>query len=168
MPFLTPNAHGALVLDVPRCPVGLARDLGARRLLGPSGLWLATTDADSRVPPGWLADQLSAGADAFVGTVALDPDDHERHPGWTHEYERHLGDDGHPHVHGANLGVRADWYERVGGFRPMDRAEDHDLVQRLATRGAHIARSTRSPVITSARHTSRVTGGVATDLAASG
>jgi hypothetical protein len=38
----------------------------------------------------------------------------------------------HPHVHGANLGVRTDLYIRAGGWRPLDTAEDHDLWKRLS------------------------------------
>src|ERR1700679_1715895 len=44
------------------------------RLPDPERLWLATTDADSVVPTGWLADQLrsaDAGWEAVVGTVAV-------------------------------------------------------------------------------------------------
>ena len=41
----------------------------------------------------------------------------------------------HGHVHGANLGVRADAYWRVGGFRPLHVGEDVDLVSRLVTPG---------------------------------
>ena len=34
----------------------------------------------------------------------------------------------HPHVHGANLGMRADAYLAAGGWNPLPTAEDHDLV----------------------------------------
>ena len=52
--------------------VGVARRAGARHLLAGGARWLAFTDADTRVAPGWLADQLALKADAVCGTVAVD------------------------------------------------------------------------------------------------
>ena len=50
-------AAGAHVVLVHERNVGHARAAGMAHALrhGPGGLWLATTDADSRVGPGWLA-----------------------------------------------------------------------------------------------------------------
>lgn len=158
---------GAEVIEGPACPVGTARDLGVRRLLGGKGLWLATTDADSRVPGAWLADHLAAACDAFVGTVDLSPVERAAHPAWVRAYENRVGTLTHEHAHGANLGLRATWYVRVGGFGSQSCGEDADLVDRLTHAGAHVVRSSLRPVLTSARHVSRVDGGVATDLAAS-
>jgi hypothetical protein len=33
----------------------------------------------------------------------------------------------HPHVHGANLGIRADAYSDAGGWNDLTVAEDHCL-----------------------------------------
>ena len=44
-------------------------------------------------------------------------------------------DGSHPHVHGANLGVRADAYLRAGGWADLRTAEDHDLWRRLLGSG---------------------------------
>jgi len=67
---------GALVVHRECGSVGLARRAGSRALLSlwpeedPARIWLATTDADSRVPQDWLAVQLEAyasGADMWAG-----------------------------------------------------------------------------------------------------
>ena len=65
----------------------------------------------------------------------------------------------HGHVHGANLGVRADTYWRVGGFRPLQVGEDVDLVDRLVSAGAPLAWDTRHAVLTSDRRDCRARGG---------
>ena len=47
----------------------------------PSAIWLATTDADTVVPPGWLRRQLGyadAGWDVVLGAVTITDSDH--HP----------------------------------------------------------------------------------------
>lgn len=161
------QAHGAEIIVGARCPVGTARDLGMRRLIGPTGLWLATTDADSVVPESWLVDQVGCGADVFVGTVALTAIDRSRHPDWARAYGSQVSGTVHTHVHGANLGMRADWYVAVGGFAPLACHEDRQLVELLAAAGAQVLRTTTCAVVTSARHSSRVEGGVASDLATS-
>ncbi|WP_287016511.1 glycosyltransferase [Gordonia sp. (in: high G+C Gram-positive bacteria)] len=126
--------------------------------------WYATTDADSEVPPDWLATHLSAaadGVDAFVGTVV--PDGWADWPSSVAELfaARYLPDDGHHHVHGANLGFRADTYRRVGGFAPRTGDEDVDIVRRLMASGARVRRSARSPVATSTRRDGRTDAGFA-------
>ena len=100
--------------------VGRARAVGASALLArhreidPAALWLATTDADSVVPPRWLEAQRmladGEGADAVAGTVVVvDWADHP--PEVPGHYHRLYGTSAtvpvHDHVHGANLGVRA-------------------------------------------------------------
>ncbi|MFI8871297.1 glycosyltransferase [Streptomyces sp. NPDC053707] len=169
-------AHGAGALVAPldaRNP-GRARAAGAAlalRTLGldPGAVWIASTDADSEVPRRWLAHQLACagqGWDAVVGTV--------RPHGWPpalsdvisrhlREYEaagRHPGrPDLHPHVHGANLGVRADAYMDCGGYPALATGEDHALVAALRTGGHRVLRTRRFPVLTSARLTARARGG---------
>jgi glycosyltransferase involved in cell wall biosynthesis len=142
--------------------VGMARAAGAEHLLNAGARWLAFTDADTIVSDNWLATQLGLGADAVCGTVAVQD--------WSAHGERHAlvrarlratyrDADGHGHVHGANLGVSAQAYLRVGGFRPLPCSEDVALVQALVSSGAAIAWSAAPRVTTSARTQSRARGG---------
>lgn len=151
--------------------VGAARAAGVEHVLArfardgvpETGIWIANTDADSRVPVGWLGLQAAAarrGAAMLLGTVRPDPAelDREIRQRW---YRGHRLGDGHPHVHGANLGVRADWYRRVGGFAPVARQEDVALVAAVAAAGGRIVRTGAGPVQTSARLSGRAPGGMA-------
>jgi glycosyltransferase involved in cell wall biosynthesis len=162
--------------------VGKARDRGARWVLADAAragvpadrVWLASTDADSRVPADWLVVQRTAaeaGVDALVGTVEIDdwtgfaP---EAVAAFTAAYDgwRERGVDAvHPHVHGANLGVRGSAYLQVGGFPPVGTSEDRELVAALQCRGPGVLRSPVSPVRTSSRRAARSRGGLGTDLA---
>ncbi len=171
------RAAGAEVLEVDLRNAGAARRLGLGRVVEESGvpldqLWLATTDADSRVPASWLADQLrwrADGWDAVAGTVAVaDWSGHddavvrrfaERYA-WT-------GPD-HPHVHGANLSLSAAAYARVGGFPPLALAEDHALVAALELHGLRVARVAAHPVVTSSRRQPRAADGFGALLASLG
>ncbi|HEY1997576.1 glycosyltransferase family A protein [Paraburkholderia sp.] len=139
--------------------VGVARAAGAQRLLAAGARWLAFTDADSRVSPGWLAAQLSLGADAVCGSICVE--DWTAHPQHVRDYfrETYMDADGHRHVHGANLGVCAHAYVRAGGFAPLACSEDVALVDQLLATGARIAWSAAPRVVTSARHASRARGG---------
>jgi len=150
---------------------GAARGVGAaelhRRLPArdPSAVWLATTDADTRVPPDWLARQIAvarAGADAVAGVVEID--DWRGQPAGVRRafvagYGAGVLGPVHTHVHGANLGVRADALMRAGGMPAVALAEDHALVDRLVASGAVIARPTSLRVRTSARREGRAAGG---------
>ena len=156
--------------------VGHARALAAEAALarhrGPHNrVWLANTDADCIVPESWLIDQLSLaaqGVDAFAGTV--DVDTFEEHDPRVEERFRAsylLCPDGtHPHVHGANIGVRADVYSWAGGWRNLQTAEDHDLWNRLGALGATRVSTHRIRVITSGRKIGRAPHGFAGALAA--
>lgn len=148
-----------------RC-VGAARGIGAARALArsqhaPDRVWLANTDADSRVPVDWLTalcDAADAGYDAVLGTVRPDlglPDSVEAE--W---YRRHDIAEGHPHVHGANFSVRADNYHAVGGWSPLPSGEDDDLATRLVNASASsVLRTARHPVTTSTRTDGRAPRG---------
>ena len=70
-----------------------------------------------------------------------------------------------PHVHCANLAVRLDALDGVGGFGHQRRAEDIDLWQRLRRAGFSVRADSTSVVTTSARLDGRVSGGFATALA---
>jgi glycosyltransferase involved in cell wall biosynthesis len=165
-------AAGVRVLPLAAGSVGLARAAGLRdvvarhRTVPREQLWLATTDADSRVPPHWLTGHLDLadrGADLVVGTVEVD--DWSAHPPYVEALWRAGYDprDGHGHVHGANVGVRADAYLEVGGFASLDRDEDVALVAALGHR--RVVRTGGVPVVTSARARSRASGGFADHLA---
>lgn len=148
-----------------RC-VGAARRGGvAYALAGASHrfehVWIASTDADSRVPSDWLVGIYrfaEAGYHAVLGTVTLDgglPAEVERQ--W---FVRHTLSDGHLHVHGANMSFRADVYCAVGGWPPLSTGEDVELVRRLTSRpGVSIVRSAAHPVITSVRRQGRAPDG---------
>lgn len=147
--------------------VGMARAVGAQHLLTAGARWLAFTDADTRVSPRWLVDQLSLQADVVCGTVGV--------TGWAahgpnanaarRHFALHYQDkDGHRHVHGANLGIAARAYQRIGGFAALACSEDQAIVDRLQLDGCCIAWSALPRVTTSARPYSRVEGGFASAL----
>ena len=64
------------------------------------------------------------------------------------------------HVHGANLGVRADAYLRAGGFPDRPAHEDVDLVAALVASGARVVATDACDVLTSGRLVGRAPGGV--------
>ncbi|MEK6346696.1 MAG: glycosyltransferase [Burkholderia sp.] len=148
-----------VTLSVDARNVGVARAAGAEHLLRLGARWLAFTDADSRVAPDWLVAQLALGADAVCGTVAVT--DWRGHPAHVREHWRrtYRDEDGHRHVHGANLGVSARAYRRAGGFPALACHEDVMLVDLLAATGASIAWSAAPRVVTSARRDARARGG---------
>ena len=116
------------MLDIGARSVGAARAAGVAEVLRrtgplhPASVWLATTDADTLVPPCWLTRQLryaEGGWDAVVGTVTVT--DWRQYPAAVPPLfqERYrTGGATHPHVHGANLGFSAAAYLAAGGWRP--------------------------------------------------
>jgi glycosyltransferase involved in cell wall biosynthesis len=144
--------------------VGAARAHGARFALraGAGGVWLASTDADSVVPSHWLAAQLRharRGAGAVVGTVRV-TNWTAYPPGMRRAYERRYhSHEGHRHTHGANLGMWADGYVSVGGFRDRRSGEDVELVRRLAAAGEAVVWAADVSVVTSARRVGRAPKG---------
>ncbi|TFD23053.1 glycosyltransferase family 2 protein [Cryobacterium sp. TMS1-13-1] len=125
-------------------------------------IWIASTDADSAVPPNWLITQLAFarnGVDLVLGTVQ--PDDELAAHELVHWESLHRIGEGHPHVHGANLGVRADRYLAAGEFAPVDRDEDRLLVAALRELGVAEARTALIPVLTSGRRVGRAPAGFA-------
>lgn len=145
-----------------------ARNVGAARAAGidpadlAPGTWLAHTDADTLVDPGWLRAQIAhadAGADAVIGTVGV-IDWGRRPAGLDRLHAAGYRDrPGHRHVHGANLGVRGSAYAAAGGFRPLAVGEDVDLVRRLHLAGARLEWAADCRVRTSARVSRRTGGG---------
>jgi GT2 family glycosyltransferase len=150
--------------------VGAARRQGALRALAVSveadRLWLANTDADSTVPADWLTSMVAAantGAGMVLGTVLPGADlPRALRASWLAQHQLR---DGHPHVHGANLGIRADTYLALGGWREdLASDEDIDLAARAASAGVPILRTAQIPVITSARMTGQAPGGFSSYL----
>lgn len=156
------------LVDLDDGSVGAARAAGVRDALERSTTdldrtWLAGTDADSVVPENWILEQVrlaDAGTDVVVGTVRPDPADltPTQHAAW-----RATRVPGRPngHVHGANLGVRADAYLRAGGFPERPAHEDVDLVAALVASGARVVASDSCDVLTSGRLAGRAPGGYA-------
>ena len=154
--------HGVCTLDVCARNVGRARAAGAQWLLDEGARWLAFTDADTIVSPQWLVHQLALGADAVCGSIGIDDwSPHAEHDALirTHFARTYTDADGHRHIHGANLGVSAEAYRRVGGFAPLACSEDVALVAALEQAGARIAWSAAPRVATSARKDARARGG---------
>jgi glycosyltransferase involved in cell wall biosynthesis len=158
--------HGATVTHLQAHNVGMARAQGARMLLDHGARWLAFTDADSTVWPDWLVAQLSIGADAVCGTVAVH--DWSPHPPTVaaHFAQAYQDRDGHRHIHGANFGISATAYEQVGGFSALACHEDVALVEALLASGRQIAWSAQPRVTTSARIASHARGGFGDTLRA--
>lgn len=151
--------------------VGAARAAGVRHVLAtapylPDRIWLANTDADSSVPPHWLSRGLAEarhGADLLLGTVIPHGVTGPLAQAWS---ACHESGDGHAHVHGANLGIRASTYLAAGGFPSVPTGEDVALVDRVGTRTtARIARVGSIAVRTSGRSDGRSPDGFASYLA---
>lgn len=159
------RACGARVISVQASSVGAARAAGMTEVLrltaaaDPATVWLATTDADTVVPPGWLRRQLAwagQGWDVVLGTVTVtDWSEHPPQVPMAFEARYESGGRPHPHVHGANLGIRASAYLAAGGFTPLRTAEDHALVVAAARTGCSVLRASDTPVQTSARRQAR-------------
>ena len=149
--------------------VGAARRAGMQAVLdrqgarGMDGLWLASTDADSAVPPDWLRAQLAhaaGGAQVVVGTIIV-TDWQERSPAVRDQAIAAYNANHHRHVHGANLSFAAAAYVAAGGFPAQTFDEDVALVQAFSTADEPIAWAVDLPVITSARRQSRAPFGFA-------
>ena len=145
---------------------GGARAAAARHALADAPDWIASTDADTVVPENWLHYQVQragAGVDAILGTV--EPDPAECPP---HVYElwqcEHTLVEGHPHIHAANMGVRASFYEHTGGFPPLECSEDEALLAALHREGARVEATDRIRAVTSGRLEGRAELGFAHHL----
>jgi cellulose synthase/poly-beta-1,6-N-acetylglucosamine synthase-like glycosyltransferase len=146
--------------------VGIARAMGCAQALTrvpPPRTWLANTDADSRVPPDWICRMVGEarkGVHVVLGTVQLD----ERASVdcrliWQ---AAHSVSEGHPHIHGANFGVRGDIYLQLGGWPPLASGEDVELARRASiTPALRVTRTAQIPVVTSTRSIGRAPNGFA-------
>ena len=154
--------------------VGAARRAGAHAALATSHpaseLWIANTDADSEVPADWLTYMIAEArrdTHLVLGTVLPGP---ELRPELRAEWlSRHQLRENHPHVHGANFGIRGDAYLALGGWRPTRSGEDVDLALRAAMAGhLRITRPASIPVVTSVRRIGRAPRGFSSYLRALG
>ncbi|MBA6118100.1 glycosyltransferase [Pseudomonas sp. NC26] len=158
--------HGVRTLAVEAGSVGMARRLGAAQMLERGARWLACTDADSQVPAHWLLSQLACTAEVVCGTVHIGCWQPWQRAALRKLYRsRYQACEGHRHIHGANLGVCARAYERVGGFQPLAAHEDVQLVKDLEASGAQIVWTARHSVATSSRRNSRAREGFGDYLA---
>jgi hypothetical protein len=154
---------------------GTARRLGAAEVLThfasrpQSDVWIANTDADSHVGVDWISHHLQLASRGFCGVAGIvsvtDIEGHDE----TAVSEFHAGyttyaDGTHPHVHGANLGIRADTYLDAGGWNDLAVAEDHCLWSRVRSRGWLTVASVGSVVFTSGRLQGRARDGFADTL----
>ena len=148
--------------------VGAARDAAVERGLEVLGhpsepsTWVACTDADTVVPSHWLLRHLvwaEQGADLVVGTV--EPVGVARAEALAAWHARHRLVEGHTHVHGANLGVRANQWRAVGGFGSLTVGEDVHLAERVRAVTDRWVATDTTRVLTSGRSCSRVEHGFA-------
>jgi hypothetical protein len=173
--------------------VGTARkmlmDAACRRLMGlgrDRGV-IASTDADTRVGPNWLAEtfaEFDAGADAVGGDIRTDRAGraslgHAARQAYlldvayrrlVDELEARVDPDPadpwprHHHHTGASLAVAAGAYASVGGLPPLPSSEDVALVAALRRAGFVLRHGPRVRVVTSARRIGRAAGGMADTL----
>ncbi len=170
------NSSSGIVVCAEAGSVGAARALAAgtalaRSPVAPARCWLANTDADCEVPPDWLLLQLHFAARGFRAIAGIiDVDHFLEHDAVVEERFRltyPIYPDGtHPHVHGANLGVRADAYLQAGGWPALATAEDHDLWRRLEAHRHPRLSEASLRVLTSGRREGRAPNGFAEALAA--
>ena len=149
---------------------------------------IASTDADTRVAPTWVATimaEVAAGADAVGGRISTEYDDedqpelrslrrvqardaayrilcarleHAIDPAPADPWPRH-----HQHF-GASLAITTRAYRRVGGLPAVRFLEDEALCQRLRRHDLALRHSPHVQVLTSARREGRVEVGLSWQL----
>jgi glycosyltransferase involved in cell wall biosynthesis len=164
-----------------------------RRAMDAAAAWLGesgnagiilSTDADSRVPPNWVARNFAAirgGADAVAGRVELDPAEaallppslpargklEDLYDALITEAEARLDPDPHDPwpchrtTIGATLAVTRAAYLQVGGMPEIPLGEDGAFIARLLEHGLRVRHATDVCVTISARLSGRAPGGVA-------
>ncbi len=158
--------------------VGWARRVGFEHALAAAGCadaLIATTDADSRVAPDWLAvlhTRLDAGHRVIAGDVHLERGVDRRVALARAErlLARHAAlpaDEAaapHPHFAGSNLAFRADTLQALGPLPTPVALEDQALWERCRALGIPVLRDAAVIVRTSARTAGRAPGGLADAL----
>ncbi len=149
--------------------VGAARQAGVRRVEAVAAgvpaerVWVANTDADTVVPADWLTRQLDLAETGFalvLGTVV--PDHRGMDPAVLEAWlDLHTLTEGHPHVHGANLGISLAALQQTGGFAPIEVGEDVALSEAVRRAGLPWVATATTQVTTSSRLVSRVEDGFA-------
>jgi len=163
------HGHGVDTIVLDARSVGVARQHGVMAALArlsdrdPAHVWLAHTDADSRVPANWLTHQSRLacdGADVVLGTVRPDFGDLTRaqEAAW---WRTHTPGVANGHVHGANLGIRASTFLTAGGFSARAVHEDVLLVDSARAHGARVVAADAAWVRTSGRQVGRAPDGYA-------
>jgi len=169
---------------------GLARKAAmdhAAELAGPQGAIL-TTDADGRVPPHWVARNLShlrAGYDAVCGMAEIDPRDEAaiaphlladdlaetRYTTLLDEIA-HVVDPcpwdpwpRHTQRSGASIAIRTAVYAAIGGVPAVRHGEDRALIEKLEDRDCKIRHDPAISVTVSGRQVGRAEGGMAATIA---
>ena len=161
-----------------------------RRAMDAAAAWLGeagvilSTDADSRVPPDWVARNraaLALGADAVAGRVELDAAEaallppalpkrgrlEDAYDALITEAEARIDPDPHDPwpchrtAIGATLAVTRAAYIGVGGMPEIPLGEDGAFIARLLEHGLRVRHATDVCVTISARLTGRAPGGVA-------
>jgi cellulose synthase/poly-beta-1,6-N-acetylglucosamine synthase-like glycosyltransferase len=164
----TTNPVPATIVTCEASNVGIARGLGCKTLLeefddlDPSNIWIATTDADSRVPADWLQTQVlqhESGIDLWCGRVTVS-DWSSRVSGTATRWQRNYEVESHP-IHGTNLGFNAQTYLAVGGFNPSQVSEDRELCAAIEASDAVVYYDSSVRVVTSARTHARAPLGFA-------
>jgi len=179
------------ILPPAEAHVGKARrllmDEAARRLQSvgrPHGI-IASTDADTRVAPTWLANiatEIAVGADAVCGRIMTEAPalgnylvrryylrdaayrllatqlEYLLDPNLTDAWPRH-----HQHF-GASFALTAAAYELVGGVPEVPYLEDEALYQALCRHDLRVRHSPNVRVTTSARYEGRVAVGLSWQL----
>ena len=170
---------------------GNARKLaldGAVELVKPDGV-LLTTDADAVVDPTWLTEMMAefaSGQDAVAGAVSANWDELSQFPAdvleigaqeW--EYQKLVAEieayiDREPHDPwprhnqncGANAGITAAFYQRIGGLPALPVGEDRAMFDAVRALDGKVRHSVLSHVTASARTVGRAVGGMADALQA--
>lgn len=163
------------VLECSASSPGRTRRLGVTEVLAHfdrtrrSRVWIANTDADSSVASNWMQRQLELARHGYCGVAGIVQVDtvagldEVTLQALLADYK--ICEDGtHPHVHGANLGVRADAYIDAGCWSSLAVAEDHCLWSRIKARGWPTTSCAKTVVRTSGRLYGRAVGGYADTL----
>lgn len=175
-------AGPGVLLEGPAAGAGWSRRTGLDHALAAAaahdepGALIATTDADTIVPPEWLAAMhglLDRGAEVLAGDVLLEASaDPQLVAAREHRVALRLGElrdaqplAAHPHFAGSNLGFTA---RALGALRPLPAPfalEDEALHARCLERGLNVTHDDSFAVRTSARTHGRAAIGLATALA---